>query len=124
MAILKNKYLIDFNQDPVVGRPARPFKWGVNADWTFDPLHPAEYWAGDSYNLGGTLVLMLNTEDEVGLRGVRWSEVPELELDGEEGVGFEVVDIWSGENLGCVKGGIAREVEAHDAVGFVVMARC
>ncbi|PLB52125.1 putative alpha-galactosidase B [Aspergillus steynii IBT 23096] len=130
VAILKNKYLIDFNQDPVVGRPAYPFKWGYNADWTFDPLHPAEYWSGDSYNLGGTLVLMLNSEEETGLRRARWSEVPELEVskdekgEGGEEVGFEVIDIWSGENLGCVRGGIAREVQGHDVVGFVVMRRC
>lgn len=25
--ILKNKYLIAFNQDPVYGKPAQPYKW-------------------------------------------------------------------------------------------------
>ncbi|KAK1148998.1 hypothetical protein N8T08_007673 [Aspergillus melleus] len=133
LTILKNKYLIDFNQDPLIGRPAYPFKWGYNADWTFDPVHPAEYWAGESSTLGGTLVIMLNSEEQVRLRGFRFAEVPELQSKirdggkGKEGdgeVGFEVVDIWSGENLGCVKGGISREVGAHDVGGFVVMGRC
>ena len=27
--ILQNKYLIAFNQDPVIGKPAAPYKWFV-----------------------------------------------------------------------------------------------
>jgi alpha-galactosidase len=32
VAILKNKYLLAFHQDPVYGGPATPYKWGVNPD--------------------------------------------------------------------------------------------
>ncbi|KAA8642902.1 glycoside hydrolase family 27 protein [Aspergillus tanneri] len=127
LSILKNKYLIDFNQDTVVGSPATPYKWGYNPDWTFDPLHPAEYWAGNSSSVGdtvgGTLVLMLNSEDQTSVRRTTWREIPLLEVQHEE-VAFEVVDIWTGENLGCVKNGYSVELEAHDVAGLVVMQRC
>ena len=29
--ILQNKYLLAFNQDPVIGKPAQPYKWFVVA---------------------------------------------------------------------------------------------
>jgi len=48
--ILQNKYLLSFNQDPVYGAPAAPYKWGTNADWTFNATYPAEYWSGGSSN--------------------------------------------------------------------------
>ena len=38
--ILQNKYLLAFNQDPVYGKPAAPYKWGVNPDWTFNATNP------------------------------------------------------------------------------------
>lgn len=89
-------------------------------------------------------MLMLNTEDKTAWRGFEFREVPEIRikldseskgLDGdgdgdgqdgqdEKGEGFEVVDIWSGENLGCVTRGISREVESHDVLGVVVLGRC
>ncbi|KAJ5609947.1 hypothetical protein N7510_006666 [Penicillium lagena] len=40
LAILKNKYLLEFHQDEVVGCSAQPYKWGYNPNWTFDPKHP------------------------------------------------------------------------------------
>lgn len=52
--ILQNKYLLAFNQDPFYGRPAQPYKWGINPDWTFNATNPAEFWSG-KYT-GGTLV--------------------------------------------------------------------
>lgn len=43
--ILKNKRLLAFNQDDTYGKPATPYKWGINPDWTFNQTHPAEYWS-------------------------------------------------------------------------------
>jgi alpha-galactosidase len=117
--ILKNKYLLAFSQDEVFGGPATPYKWGVNPDWTFNYTNPAEYWSGPSTK--GMLVLALNTLNETAVREIKWKEVPGLEKGCDS---FQVTDIWSGRDLGCVSGGIRKKVEAHDTIGFLVGKKC
>ncbi|KAE8365442.1 putative alpha-galactosidase B [Aspergillus caelatus] len=124
LAILKNKPLLSFHQDPVVGRPAYPYKWGYNPDWTFDPAHPAEYWSGPSSTLGGTLVLMFNSEDSAKSRTAVWAEIPELRDSAEKGSGYRVTDIWTGEDLGCVKDQYRVELQSHDIAALVVGESC
>ncbi|KAJ6131781.1 Aldolase-type TIM barrel [Penicillium samsonianum] len=120
LAILKNKYLLEFNQDPVIGSPAHPYKWGYNSDWTFDPVHPAEYWSGASSTLEGTLVLMLNSEDTTSTRTARWSEIPELK--GHHA--YRVIDAWTGKDLGCVKTKYNASLKSHDAAVLLVKGKC
>ncbi|PYI01135.1 alpha-galactosidase aglB [Aspergillus sclerotiicarbonarius CBS 121057] len=131
LTILSNKPLLTFHQDPAIGRPAYPYKWGYNADWTFDPAHPAEYWSGPSSALNGTLVLMLNSQDTVQTRTAFWKEVPELKdvyrRGGEGGEGGKgggqgrrVWDAWTGNDLGCVRDKYSVRLEAHD-VGVLVV---
>lgn len=117
VAILANKYLIDFHQDPSVGRPAYPYKWGYNPDWTFDAVHPAEYWSGPT-STGKTLVFMLNTEDGNATRTATWSEVPELKNSKKQH--FKVTDAWTGASLGCIQKSYSVELESHDAAVLVV----
>lgn len=116
--IVSNEYLLNFNQDEQIGGPATPYKWGYNEDWTFDPDHPAEYWSGASTE--GTLILMLNTEDDTSNRTATWSEIPELE--GHDS--YEVTDIWTGKSLGCVDGQYEAELESHDTAGLFVSGEC
>ncbi|KFZ09721.1 hypothetical protein V502_08532 [Pseudogymnoascus sp. VKM F-4520 (FW-2644)] len=118
LAILKNKYLLAFNQDDVHGKPAAPYKWGVNPDWTFNATNPAEYWSGASSN--GVLVLALNSLATTAKREIKWSEVPQL----ERGASYQVEDIWTGKKLGCVKDGISKNVVSHDTIGFLVGNKC
>lgn len=120
VAILKNKYLLDFHQDPVIGGPAHPYKWGYNPDWTFDPSHPAEYWSGTSTTLDATLVLMLNSEDASSIRTAVWSEIPELK--GHDS--YEVIDAWTGNNLGCIQGQYLVALQSHDIAVLVVKGQC
>ncbi|OJK04876.1 hypothetical protein ASPACDRAFT_74440 [Aspergillus aculeatus ATCC 16872] len=126
LAILSNKDLLAFNQDPLVGRPAYPYKWGYNADWTFDPLHPAEYWSGPSSTLNGTLVLVLNSEDRTQTRTAYWKEVPELQgrHRGRRGTGFRVRNAWTGNDLGCVRDKYSVKLAPHDAAVLVVGDAC
>ncbi|KAF3934155.1 Alpha-galactosidase [Dactylellina cionopaga] len=35
LSVFKNKELIAYNQDSVFGTPAKPYKWGLNPDWTW-----------------------------------------------------------------------------------------
>nr|A7XZT2.1 RecName: Full=Probable alpha-galactosidase B; AltName: Full=Melibiase B; Flags: Precursor [Rasamsonia emersonii]ABU94728.1 alpha-galactosidase [Rasamsonia emersonii] len=127
LSILSNKYLLTFHQDPQIGRPAYPYKWGYNPDWTFDPGHPAEYWSGPTSS-GDVLVLMLNTESGPANRTAVWSEVPELKgrnnNNNSSSTGFQVTDAWTGSSLGCVQGGYSVELESHDVAVLVVSGEC
>lgn len=112
--IMLNKYLLAFHQDSVYGTPAMPYKWGTNPDWTFDAQRPAEYWAGESTN--GTLVLMLNTDDAAVNKTASWAEVPGLAGDAK----YNVTNVWTGEALGVIGGGVTVTVETHDTVVLLV----
>ncbi|XMA15190.1 hypothetical protein WAI453_007981 [Rhynchosporium graminicola] len=116
--VLKNKYLLAFNQDDIFGKPAMPYKWGTNPDWTFNATNPAEYWSGRSKD--GTLVLAFNSLGDSATREIKWNEVPEL----KGGDSWMVTDIWNGKSLGCVKGGIRDTVQSHDTVGYMIGEQC
>jgi alpha-galactosidase len=118
VTILANKPLLAFSQDKVYGKPAMPYKWGVNPDWTFNATHPAEYWSGTSVK--GTLVLMMNTLGEEAAREVSWDEVPQL----EKGYAYEVMDVWTGKHLGCVERGLKVMLESHDTAVLLVGDKC
>jgi alpha-galactosidase len=120
VAILKNKYLLAFHQDPVIGCPAHPYKWGYNPDWTFDPAHPAEYWSGISTTLEATLVLMLNSEGASAIRTAVWDEIPEL-MDHDS---YEIIEAWTGKKLGCVQGQYSVALQSHDVAVLVVRGPC
>lgn len=115
--VLKNKYLLAFNQDDVIGRPATPYKWGVNPDWTFNRTHPAEFWAGPSKN--GHLVLMLNSLTQTAKREAKWSEIPGLSGSAS----YLVKDVWTGRDLGCLSS-YAVDLEAHDTAAILLGSEC
>ena len=102
--VLQNKYLLAFNQDPIVGKPARPYKWGVNPDYTFNSTYPAMYWSGTSSN--GTIVALFNPTVEPRTMSADYSEIPQLSSN----VSYNVVDVWSGESLGCKSNNVEVEV--------------
>ena len=118
VVVLKNPYLLAFNQDAVFGKPAMPYKWGTNPDWTFNRTFPAEFWAGQSQ--AGTLVLMFNPYSDSRNKTAVWGEIPGL----EEGKKYAVTDIWTGKDMGCVEGRLEVEVKGHDTAGLLVTGEC
>lgn len=114
--ILKNKDLLAFNQDDVYGRPATPYKWGINPNWTYNSTYPAEFWAGPSKN--GHLVLMVNTLGQTTTKKAVWSEIPGLSAGR-----YRVKDVWSGKSLGCLTS-YSASVAAHDTAVILVGQRC
>jgi alpha-galactosidase len=144
--ILQNKYLLAFNQDPVYGKPAQPYKWGVNPDWTFNATHPvrvcisyklslsiypfflhrtttdsqlqAEYWSGSFMN--GTLVAMLNTLDGTRHMTVDFSDIPQLTANGK----YKVTNAWTGESMGCKHGKVSMKVKEHDTAVLILEDNC
>ena len=115
--VLKNKYLLAFNQDDVYGRPATPYKWGTNPDWTFNYTFPAEYWAGPSQQ--GHLVLLFNPYNQTEQKTAKWEEIPGLE-DRES---RQVTDVWTGKDLGCLESYTA-DVADHDTAVILVGDKC
>ena len=117
VAILSNTHLLAFHQDKVHGKPAMPYKWGTSANWSFNASHPAEFWSGASS--AGTLVLMMNTLNNNRTMEAKWSEIPQL-----MGCAYQVTDIWTGTNYGCVKTGISNTLVAHDTAGYIIGGAC
>ncbi|RYC60802.1 hypothetical protein CHU98_g5387 [Xylaria longipes] len=111
-SILLNKYLLAFNQDDVYGAPAKPYKWGTNADYTFNATNPAEFWSGESQQ--GTLVLMMNTLAESRNMTADFREVPSLDADTT----YNVLDVWTGEDLGSFTS-VTVEVASHDSAALL-----
>ena len=117
IVLLKNQYLLAFNQDDTFGGPAAPYKWGANADYTFNYTWPAEFWAGESK--AGYLVLMLNPGNDEVTKEATWSEIP-----GLGGNAYQVTNVWSGNDLGCVQGGYSANVYSHDTAAILVGGAC
>ncbi|KAL1799261.1 hypothetical protein ACET3X_003298 [Alternaria dauci] len=117
LEILSNPELISFNQDPVVGAAAKPYKWGVNADFTWNQTHPAEYWSGLSSK--GVHVFALNTLNTTQTKVIDFAEVPELEADGV----YTVFDSWTGKEQGDFKGRYEAVVERHDTMAIRLVGK-
>ncbi|KAH8726164.1 glycoside hydrolase superfamily [Phaeosphaeriaceae sp. PMI808] len=113
--IISNRELIAFNQDPYFGAPAKPYKWGVNADFTWNQTHPAEYWSGNSSK--GTHVFALNTLETAETKIIDFAEVPGLNPMTE----YEVFDSWTGEKQGNFLQKYEVLVERHDTMAIRIV---
>lgn len=117
LGILKNSFLLDFNQDDVFGAPAMPYKWGNNPDWTFNASWPAQYWAGQSE--AGTLVLLFNPSEKPIQMWALVNEVPGLDKPNN------AIDVWTGKELGpCSSGGWGRSIAPHDTAVLLFTHEC
>jgi len=79
---------------------------------------------------------MMNTLDAKATRSASFSEIPQLQaavkkIEGGRTVGgkkptpaFEVENVWTGESLGCVEGGLEFEVDTHDTAVLLVKNAC
>ncbi|KAK4246835.1 family 27 putative glycoside hydrolase [Corynascus novoguineensis] len=114
LEIISNRELIDFNQDPVYGFSASPYKWGYREDYTYDPTYPAEYWSGSSVK--GIHVFILNTQDRTVSMTASFSEIPALR-DNPTAT-YLVHDMWTGEDIGEFTEGYTVDVEPHDTIAL------
>ena len=115
--ILQNKHLIAFNQDPIYGKPATPYKWGVNPNWTYNSTNPAEFWFGQSSQ--GIMVAMFNSLNTTRTMTADFSEIPRLTETS-----YRVIDAWTGRNMGCKKGSIKSTLNAHDTAVLLLQNTC
>lgn len=105
LQILGNKDIIRINQDPNVGQPISPFRWGNNSYmtgnpnypqvyWPNDPYTPAQYWSGNSSY--GVVVMLLNLEDTP--QNMSFSLVESWAI--RAGRQYTVYDMWQHQNVG------------------------
>lgn len=118
LAILTNKYLLEFNQDDMIGEPAKPYKWGTNPDWTFNDTQPPEYWSGNSKK--GVFTLLTNFLETTAIKRLEFKEVPELKANGT----YRVFDVWSRKDEGCFTGYIDLKIGRHDTSVLILTNNC
>jgi len=115
LTILKNQEIIAINQDPVVGTSISPFRWGVNADWTSDPLNPAGYWSGPTQN--GVVFMLLNTLNQPTDMFFNLTESPWIRAGRQ----YSVRDLWTHTDNGtAVRNFTAQAVPAHGVVALLM----
>jgi len=113
VGILLNKELLAYNQDPVYGASAMPYKWGLNPDHTSNLTYPAQFWTGASVK--GIHVFMVNTQNkEVTLSAV-FDEIPGLKSAGKQ---FLVHDMWTGADLGNFTDKVDVKLKVHDTAAL------
>ncbi|GAB1732738.1 hypothetical protein NU195Hw_g7334t1 [Hortaea werneckii] len=105
--ILGNRDLIKINQDPNVGESISPFRWGLNADYTFNATHPAEYWSGNSSY--GVVFMVLNSQDTAQQMSFNLTESWAIRA----GRKYSVYDLWTHENAGLAVRNFSMKLPAH-----------
>ncbi|KAF8242590.1 alpha-galactosidase precursor [Wilcoxina mikolae CBS 423.85] len=113
LAVLKNWEILAFNQDPVYGAPALPYKWGINPNWTWNQTHPAEYYSGSSSR--GIHVFIMNTLNKTVTKSAVFSEIPGLSPMKT----YEVRDMWTHKKLGNYKKRYDFRLKAHDTAALL-----
>jgi alpha-galactosidase len=115
LSILTNKEILAINQDPVVGTSITPFRWGVNADWTSDPLNPAGYWSGQTQN--GVVIMMLNTLDTPATMSFNLTESPWIRAGRQ----YSVRDLWAHEDQGLAIRTLTRDnIPPHGVIALLL----
>ncbi|KAK8091234.1 glycoside hydrolase [Apiospora phragmitis] len=94
LAVLKAEELIAFNQDPVYGAGARPYRW--------DGL------------LRGVHAFLLNTKEAERDMELEFAQVPGLEQTATGRGPYLVHDMWTGEDIGIFSESVVLRVKRHD----------
>jgi alpha-galactosidase len=118
LAILKSRRLILFNQDPVHGKPAKPFKW----DGVYRRAEPPTFWSGRFSD--GVMVFLLNTGAETATMKFNYAESPHLSA-GAPYKPYHIVDGWTGRPYGCFSTGLeVSGIRSHDTAVLILREGC
>jgi alpha-galactosidase len=113
LEILRNGELLAFNQDEIVGTPAKPFTPSPPVPPTTTP----EYFAGASSR--GVHVFIINTSSATAMKQFTFASVPGLGKSGS----FKVHDMWNSTNLPGTHTAASTftvSVAAHDTVAYLI----
>jgi len=108
IAIVTNRELLAFNQDPVIGTPARPFHNAAG-----ETISPPEFYSGNSTK--GNHVFVVNTNGLPSYKTIHFASVP-----GLNGTKFIVHDMWTGNDLGTHKHNFTFHLLSHDTAAYLL----
>ncbi|EEB89053.1 hypothetical protein MPER_12902 [Moniliophthora perniciosa FA553] len=112
LSVFKNTEVIAINQDNVVGTAVSPFRWGFNPDWTFDSIHPAQYWSGTQFDNS-----QINVLDQPADMFFNLTESPWIRAGRQ----YSVRDLWTHTDNGtAVRNFTAHSVPAHGVVALLL----
>jgi len=118
LAILKSRRLIQFNQDPVYGKPAKPFKW----DGVFKRFDPPTFWSGRFSD--GVMVFLINHSPEAGTMKFNYADSPDLSA-GAPHKPYHIVDAWTGRTYGCFGTGLeVSGIRSNDTAVLILREGC
>ncbi|KAK1763271.1 putative alpha-galactosidase B [Phialemonium atrogriseum] len=112
--ILGNKDILKISQDPNVGESIAPFRWGLNPDYTFDPVHPAAYWTGNSSY--GVVFMVLNSLDTPQEMSFNLTESWAIRA----GRVYSVYDMWSHTENGTVMRDMSFTLPPHGVAALLL----
>jgi len=113
LAIIKNKELLAFHQDPSIGTAATPFKASFSAPTT----SPPEYYSGVSSK--GIHAFIINTSPSIATKTFTLSNVPGLGTSGT----WRVHDMWTGADLSgtyAASANFSVSIAAHDTAAYLL----
>ncbi|KAF9533975.1 glycoside hydrolase [Crepidotus variabilis] len=113
--ILKNKELIDINQDNQIGTSISPLHWGNKPDWTNDSNNPPQIWSGPTKD--GVVFMFINTEDQTKDFSVSITDSAWI----SNGRKYSVRDLWAHSDAGTTSGQLtAKSVPRHGVAAFLL----
>ncbi|KAK3318879.1 glycoside hydrolase superfamily [Apodospora peruviana] len=108
--ILGNTDILKISQDPAVGESVAPFRW----EYSWDPVHPAAYWTGNSSY--GVVFMVLNTYDEPRKMSFNLTESWAIRAGRE----YSVYDMWSHTRNGTAVRDITLTLPAHGVAALLL----
>jgi alpha-galactosidase len=112
--ILANTDILKISQDENVGESIIPFRWGMNPDYTWDPVHPAAYWTGNSSY--GVVFMVLNTFDRPQDMFFNLTESWAIRAGRQ----YSVYDLWKHEEIGIAVRNISVTLPAHGVAALLL----
>ncbi|CAG7851681.1 Probable alpha-galactosidase B; AltName: Full=Melibiase B; Flags: Precursor [Serendipita indica DSM 11827] len=103
--IIKNKELLAFSQDELVGAPAKPYGTATTT--------PPEYYSGKSSK--GVHVFIMNTSSSTSTKTITFANVPGLGSGS-----YKVHDMWTGTDVGTFSGSWSTSLGSHDSGGWLI----
>jgi len=70
--------------------------------------------------LVGTMVAIFNARNYDQTMQANFAEIPGLEADGS----YSVLDVWTGDSMGCKSGSVSVDVDSHDTAVLLVQEAC
>ncbi|PVF97110.1 glycoside hydrolase [Serendipita vermifera] len=105
LSVIKNKELLAFSQDEIVGAPAKPYGTATTT--------PPEYYSGKSSK--GVHVFIMNTSSSSSTKTITFADVPGLRSGN-----YKIHDMWTSTDVGTFSTSWSTTLAAHDTGAWLI----